>query len=127
MERQPRPKILIPTIQSLDPLEYAQVTLLADRIPHGGLEGAWVDDREVSAVDHRRPPDVKLAWAVAPLATNRKAPEDRWLIPIDRTSHFLDTISVAEQATSNGPAFRSGGFSSHSPGTGPTARSARTA
>ncbi len=96
MERQPRPKVLIPAIQSLDPLETAQVTLLADRITQRGLEGSRVDDRDVAAVDHRGPPDVKLARTVAPLAADRMAPEDRWLIAIDCTGHVLDTICVAE-------------------------------
>jgi len=101
MEWQARSKVLIPAIQSLDPLETAQVTLLAYGITQRGLEGARVDDRDVAAVDHRGPLDVKLAWTVAPLAADRIAPEDRRLIPIDRTGHVLDSITVAEQATRN--------------------------
>ncbi len=95
LERQPRPKVLIPSIQSLDPPKTAQVTLLADRVTQRGLEGAGVDNRDVAAIDHRGPLDVKFPRTVAPLAADRIAPEDRLLIPIDCTSHVLDTITVA--------------------------------
>ncbi len=65
----------------------AQVTLLANRIPQRGLEGIRVDDRHVLAVDLCRTPNVQFARPVAPFAADGIAPEDRLLIPVDRTRH----------------------------------------
>ena len=98
MERQTRPVILVPAVASQDPLMAAQVTLLANRIPQRGLEGIRVDDRHVLAVDLYRTPNVQLPRPVAPFAADGIAPEDRLLITVDRTRHWIDLVRVAEQA-----------------------------
>jgi hypothetical protein len=74
------------------------VTLLANRVPQRRLEGIRVDDRHVLAVDLCRTPNVQLARPVAPFAADGIAPEDRLLVPVDRTRHRLELVGVAEQA-----------------------------
>ena len=98
MERQTRPVILVPAVESQNPLMAVQVTLLANRIPQRGLEGIRVDDRHVLAVDLCRTPNVQLARPVAPFAADGIAPEDRLLIPVDRARHWIELVRVAEQA-----------------------------
>jgi hypothetical protein len=60
------------------------VALLADRASEFWFQMPRIDDRKVNSSLDLLAPNVQFTGAVAPLATDCLATEDRLLIPIDR-------------------------------------------
>src|SRR5439155_3751416 len=69
------------------------------RLPQGRGQVPRVNDRLVHAARVLPPAaDVKLAWAVAPLAADRHLPERRVAVAVDGVLDRVGLLGVAEQA-----------------------------
>jgi hypothetical protein len=86
------------TTGAFDPLRAQEVALAAEVHPQCGLEMLGIDDRRVVAVDQFRSARVELPGAVAPLATDRVALEDRLPVSIRRPLNRLDAVGMTEEA-----------------------------
>src|SRR5262249_32220693 len=84
-----------------DALLALEVALLADRLAQGVLQPGGVDDGVVAPRDllARLPAaDVQLAGAVAALAADGVAVEDRLPVAVERVRDVVRVVAVAEQA-----------------------------
>ena len=75
-----------------------EMALLTDRIPQRGGQIGRVDDGQVGLGRQPTPVHVQLAWAVAALAPDGVALEDRRLVAVQRPGHRAELVGVAEQA-----------------------------
>ena len=83
------------------------MTLLTDGLAQAVLQLPRVDDRVVRAGGHvglAMPSHMQLAGAVAALAADAVALEDRLAVVVDRVGHVIHAVGVAEQTVrSDGP------------------------
>src|SRR5262249_15490760 len=93
VERHPRPIVVEPPATPQDACGALEVALLADRLTQGRVQPFGIDD-----VVLRRRPDVPLPGAVAALAADDMAAEDRLAVTVEGVLHGLDAMGMTVQA-----------------------------